>query len=112
VRKRVAPAKVKRISTGPSKPKVVAKVRRSGEQAYGDRFTWAELCAKVKARDGFKCRLCSRTEFLQVDHIRQVARGGQSVMHNLWTLCDFCHAKRPGHKQAKHLIMAKRNATT
>ena len=105
--KRVAPKKVKRISTGPKKTAIVAKVRRTQVQAYGTRETWTEICKKVKTRDGHKCRLCSSTEYLKVDHIRPVARGGLTVMHNLWTLCAICHSKRPGHKNAKHLILHK-----
>ena len=107
MRKRVAPTKVKRIPTGPKKTAVVAKVRRTKEKAYGDRQTWTDICAKVKKRDGYKCRKCGRTEHLQVDHIRPVARGGLTVMHNLWTLCAWCHSLRPGHKAAKHLILHK-----
>lgn len=108
IRKRVAPKKVKRISTGPSTAKVVAKVRRTKEQAYGTFESWMEIRKRVIARDGGQCRLCPCRTNLQVDHIRPVARGGQTVMHNLWTLCADCHAKRPGHKAAKHLILAKK----
>lgn len=105
MRKRVAPKKVRRIATGPTKPKIVAKVRRTKEQAYGVRTAWQAICEKVKARDGYKCRLCSSIEHLQVDHIRPVSKGGQTIMPNLWTLCAICHAKRPGHKSARHLIL-------
>jgi 5-methylcytosine-specific restriction endonuclease McrA len=96
------PHKVKRIS---AKPAIVAKIRRSKEKAYGSYGDWMKLRAAVIARDGGKCRKCGSTEHLQVDHIRPVAKGGLSVMRNLWTLCAYHHSLRPGHKQAKHLIL-------
>lgn len=89
------------------KPKMVAKVRRTKQQAYTD--NWSAISAAVKKRDGYKCRLCSCTEYLQVDHIIPVSKGGQTIMSNLWTLCDICHSKRPGHAAAKHLILHRRN---
>lgn len=96
------PHKVKRVS---AKPKVVAKIRRTKEQAYGSFGDWMTLRKAIIQRDGGKCRKCGKTEHLQVDHIRPVARGGLTTPSNLWTLCAFCHSKRPGHKQAKHLIL-------
>lgn len=94
---------------GPTRPKLVSKVRRSSTQAYGSRESWYEITRKVKERDGHKCRKCGSTEYLQVDHIIPVAKGGQTVQQNLWTLCATCHANRPGHKQAKHLILHSKN---
>lgn len=83
-----------------------AKIRRTKEQAYGE--SWAVIRERVKKRDGYKCCLCGRCEFLQVDHIIPVAKGGVTAMHNLWTLCDLCHAQRPGHSGAKNLILNRR----
>ncbi len=104
--RRIGPPKV-----GPKKPKLVAKIRRTKVAAYGTRSSWSATCTTVKVRDGYKCRKCSSTEFLQVDHIIPVSKGGQSVPSNLWTLCDICHSKRPGHKRAAHLILHKRNSS-
>ncbi len=102
----------KRVKVGPPKvgAKTVAKVRRTRQQAYGSRQDWGEISAAVKRRDGHKCRKCPATDYLQVDHIIPVHKGGRTIMSNLWTLCDLCHSKRPGHKRAKHLILHKRNA--
>ena len=94
---------------GPKKPPLVAKVRRTKRQAYGDRSTWTEISNAVKKRDGHKCRKCGSAAFLQVDHIVPIAKGGRTIKANLWTLCDCCHSKRPGHKQARGLILHKRN---
>lgn len=102
MKKGLRPHKVKRTST---KPKVVAKIRRTKEQAYGSYSDWMTLRNEVIKRDGGKCRICGSTSNLQVDHIRQVSKGGQTVRSNLWTLCAHHHAMRPGHKAAKHLIL-------
>jgi len=101
----------KRVRIGPPKvgPKMVAKIRRTRTQAYGTRAEWTAVASSVKQRDGHRCRKCSGTKFLQVDHIIPTSKGGRTTMSNLWTLCDICHSNRPGHKQAKHLILHKRN---
>lgn len=91
------------------KAKTVSKVRRTSVQAYGTRSDWDKIKAAVKQRDGHKCRLCPATTYLQVDHIIPISKGGRTVMYNLWTLCADCHAKRPGHKAAKHLILYQKN---
>lgn len=100
--KRVKPFKAKSI-----KPAVVSKVRRGSTKVYGTRTEWMTLRERVLKRDNYRCVKCGSTEHLQVDHIRPAARGGQSIMSNLWTLCALCHSKRPGHENAKHLILAK-----
>lgn len=106
-KRRRAPTRI-----GPPKagPKMVAKIRRTKQEAYGTRSQWAAISTAVKKRDNHKCRLCPSTSYLQVDHIIPVSKGGRTVMQNLWTLCDLCHAKRPGHKLAKQLILHKRNS--
>ena len=103
------PAKSKaRITTGPKKASTVAKIRRTKEQSYGDRWTWAAVCKEVKRRAGNKCQKCLRPESdygLQVDHIVEVSRGGVTAFYNLRALCPYCHASRPSHKSAKNLIL-------
>jgi 5-methylcytosine-specific restriction endonuclease McrA len=101
-----------RIVTGPKKAGTVSKIRRTKEQAYGDRWTWTTICAEVKRRAGYKCQKCSRPESdlgLQVDHIVEVARGGATAFYNLRALCPICHANRPSHKAAKKLILHEAN---
>lgn len=100
----------KRVRGGPPssvRAKVVAKIRRNKVEAYGSRSDWTIICRRVKNRDGNRCRKCLSTEFLQVDHIIPVSKGGRTVESNLWTLCAFCHSKRPGHRRAKSLILHK-----
>lgn len=51
----------------------------------------------VLKRDRFKCRLCGRNPAddpkvkLHVDHIVPVAKGGETVIKNLQTLCSDCN---------------------
>lgn len=88
---------MKRITSGPPKVSVVAKVRRTKEQAYT--ANWNEISAAVKRRAGHKCQRCGNSQGpFETDHIIPVARGGLTVMYNLWCLCLLCHSKRPGHK--------------
>lgn len=107
-RKRVAPKRVKSVISSPGKAKVVAKVRRTKEQAYGTFGDWMALREKVLKRDGYKCTRCPSTSYLQVDHIRSVAKGGLSIMANLRTLCADCHAQCASSRNSKHLILAKK----
>jgi len=104
----------KKVRVGPPRvgPKIVSKIRRTQKQAYGTLKEWSVITAAVKRRDNHRCRKCNSTSYLQVDHIVPVSRGGRSVMSNLWTLCDYCHSKRPGHKNAKSLIMHRRRKET
>jgi len=50
----------------------------------------------VMRRDGHRCRLCGLTADdgvqLQVDHIVPVAKGGKTVIENLWLLCQPCNS--------------------
>lgn len=65
--------------------------------------TWWSICAKVKARDGYKCVQCRTPErkekggYLHVHHIRELSKGGQTVMSNLISLCDKCHHTKHRH---------------
>ena len=49
---------------------------------------------KIYARDGYKCRKCGSTEFLTIDHIIPVSKGGSDENNNLQTLCSDCNTKR------------------
>ena len=51
----------------------------------------------VLRRDKFKCNICGRspannpTLELQVDHIKPWAKGGETILENLQTLCSECN---------------------
>lgn len=52
---------------------------------------------KVMARDNFKCCMCGRSPatdpsvVLHIDHIKPWAKGGETTMDNLQTLCSKCN---------------------
>lgn len=66
--------------------------------------TWWAICKQVKTRDGFKCVQCRKPEgnkageYLHVHHIRELSKGGRTVMSNLISLCPTCHQKRHRHQ--------------
>lgn len=51
----------------------------------------------VMQRDDFKCRICGRSPattpglVLHIDHIKPWAKGGETIMENLQTLCQDCN---------------------
>ena len=46
----------------------------------------------VKQRDKHQCVKCGSRNDLEVDHIVSDAKGGNSLMSNLQTLCHNCHS--------------------
>ena len=46
----------------------------------------------VKRRDKNQCVKCGSRNDLEVDHIVSDAKGGNSSMNNLQTLCKVCHS--------------------
>lgn len=54
-------------------------------------YITAGLRRAVQARDGNKCVRCGADGGLEIDHIVEVARGGQTVLENLQSLCHSCH---------------------
>jgi 5-methylcytosine-specific restriction endonuclease McrA len=48
-------------------------------------------------RDNFKCKNCGRSPatdqsiILHVDHINAWAKGGETILENLQTLCSVCN---------------------
>ena len=83
--------------TGPSKPRVVTKIRRSREAAYTS--DWDAISRRVKELANWTCRKCGTREGpFESDHIIPVSKGGVTALWNLQCLCWLCHSKRPGHK--------------
>jgi hypothetical protein len=50
--------------------------------------------ATIIVRDGGRCRRCSSTRCLEVDHIIPASRGGTSAEDNLQTLCRRCNRRK------------------
>ncbi|KAL3533378.1 hypothetical protein ACH5RR_006899 [Cinchona calisaya] len=45
-------------------------------------------------RDNFMCQYCSSGEFLTIDHILPIARGGEWTWENLVTACAKCNSRK------------------
>ncbi len=51
----------------------------------------------IRARDGYRCRLCGSTVGIEVHHIRALADGGHPTdPSNLILLCRDCHRRQHG----------------
>lgn len=55
---------------------------------------WTGIRSLVLERDGYRCRRCGRTGYLEVDHITPVQRGGSDDLVNLQSLCRGCHRRK------------------
>lgn len=55
----------------------------------------------VLRRDGFRCVSCESTHRLEIDHVTPVARGGETVVGNLQTLCKRCHQIKTNVEQGR-----------
>lgn len=55
---------------------------------------WSSLRDQVFERDGRICQQCGATDGLQIDHIREVKRGGLPKLENLRVLCGPCNLGR------------------
>ena len=53
-----------------------------------------EVRQRIFNRDGFKCVACGSTEYLTIDHIISIYRGGTDEDKNLQTLCNQCNARK------------------
>ena len=76
---------------------------------YNDRDIWDSLCRvergrvsnkmrfSIYQRDGYRCCICGRGEssdYLEIDHIKPIAKGGKSTYDNLQTLCRRCNKNK------------------
>lgn len=62
-----------------------------GYHAYGEK--WTAVRQEVLERDGFSCRLCGKTERVEVHHRRKYQDNNVHDPENLITLCSTCHRK-------------------
>ena len=64
---------------------------RAARGVYSSR-AWAIVRYRVLERDGWRCVRCGKAGRLEVDHIREIAKGGKPFdPENLRTLCRGCH---------------------
>ena len=54
---------------------------------------YRDLCRRMLARDGFRCRHCGSPMNLTPHHLQRRSRGRMDTMENLVTLCAECHGQ-------------------
>ena len=54
----------------------------------------SKLSPKVFARDGAICADCGVDEYLSIDHIIPLSRGGAGDLENLQVLCRSCNSRK------------------
>lgn len=71
--------------------------------AYLKSQKWAELSARVKERDGHRCRDCQYPFALEVhhEHYHDLYKEEENLSC-LTTLCRYCHRKR--HESAPSML--------
>lgn len=73
------------------------KERMENQKTYKYKRTRGFIVNLKKAcreRDGDKCIRCGATERLEIDHIKELALGGENVLENLQTLCEQHHKEK------------------
>lgn len=88
------------------KDKTRVTLKKAGLKVKDD---WYTLRDRVLKRDNFRCKQCNvkhgsddpnklgKKVWLQVHHIRELSKGGMTVMSNLICLCHKCHLTRHRH---------------
>ena len=98
----------KRRSFKPDEIKtIISKLNQKQGDFYTNRDVWDAICRvergkvtnrmrfAIYARDNNRCRICGRrTNNLEIDHIKPIAKGGKSTMDNLQTLCHRCNVRK------------------
>jgi len=92
--------------------RIIKRLNNKTGNFYKDREIWDSICRvergkvsnkmrfSIYSRDKYRCRMCGRTErqdYLEIDHIIPIAKGGKSTYDNLQTLCRRCN-KNKGDK--------------
>lgn len=83
---------------------LINKLNNKSKNFYNDKMIWDALCRvergkvsnkmrfSIYQRDGYRCKICGRKEnYLEIDHIKPIAKGGKSTYDNLQTLCKRCN---------------------
>ena len=55
---------------------------------------FSSLKWKIFKRDNFTCQICGSQEFLELDHIIPVSKGGKDEEENYQTLCKKCNVRK------------------
>jgi len=57
-------------------------------------FHYSSLKWKIFRRDNFTCQICGNQEFLELDHIIPISKGGKEEENNYQTLCKKCNVSK------------------
>jgi hypothetical protein len=58
------------------------------------RIDYDSIFVRIGKRDGFHCAKCSATSDLQLDHIKPISVGGETIDANLQILCRSCNLEK------------------
>ncbi len=88
---------------------LIKRLNNKNRNFYNDKGIWDSLCRvergkvsnkmrfSIYQRDGYRCCICGRTErhdYLEIDHIKPISKGGKSTYDNLQTLCRRCNKNK------------------
>ncbi len=88
---------------------LIKRLNNKNRDFYNDKEIWNALCRvergrvsnkmrfSIYQRDGYRCCRCGRSEesdYLEIDHIKPIAKGGKSTYNNLQTLCRRCNKNK------------------
>ncbi len=88
---------------------LIEKLKNKKGNFYKDKDIWESICRvergrvsnkmrfAIYKRDNYKCCICGRNEnydYLEIDHIKPIAKGGKSTYDNLQTLCRRCNKNK------------------
>lgn len=86
---------------------LIRRINNKRGERYLDNDIWQSLCrverGKVTNKIRFmilrkynhRCNICGKySKYLEIDHIKPIARGGKSTIDNLQPLCHECNVKK------------------
>lgn len=88
---------------------LIQRLNNKTNNFYNDKEIWNSLCRvergivsnkmrfAIYERDGYKCQICGKgkdQDFLEIDHIKPISKGGKSTYDNLQTLCRTCNKNK------------------
>jgi len=88
---------------------LIKRLNNKNRNFYNDNEIWNSICRvergrvsnkmrfAIYKRDHYRCKLCGKSDtfdYLEIDHIKPIAKGGKSTYDNLQTLCRRCNKEK------------------